>query len=501
MEFRCSNQPLADGACDALGLGLFSNHWQEQLKSLAPAVASTATALLQQREFKAKPGELISLTLPGEHPALLLVAGLGEPENFDGFALRTAAAQLSKASLGSGCKQLGLALPLEGLAPSEAIAALVQGSRLALFKDERFRSAPEPRQEPDVCWLLGVNPEQQGELEHQQAICAGVELARELVGGPPNLVNALSLEATARSLAQEFDLELTVLDEQGCREKGMGAFLAVAQGACIPTRFIHLVIPAQGPALRRVVLIGKGLSFDSGGYNLKTGGSQIELMKFDMGGCGAVLGAARSLASLRPEGLEIHVISATTENMVSAEAIHPGAIITASNGKTIEINNTDAEGRLTLADALVYASALKPDAIVDLATLTGACVVALGDEIAGLWSANDQLADQLIEAGRAAGEPLWRMPLQKSYKDGLKSGLADMKNTGPRPGGAITAALFLQEFVDGQIPWAHLDIAGPVWNEKGKGPDPSGATGFGVRLLVNWCKAIAAGAKEELSLE
>jgi leucyl aminopeptidase len=249
------------------------------------------------------------------------------------------------------------------------------------------------------------------------------------------------------------------------------------------------------------VLIGKGLSFDSGGYNLKTGGSQIELMKFDMGGCGAVLGAARSLASLRPEGLEIHVISATTENMVSAEAIHPGAIITASNGKTIEINNTDAEGRLTLADALVYASALKPDAIVDLATLTGACVVALGDEIAGLWSANDQLADQLIEAGRAAGEPLWRMPLQKSYKDGLKSGLADMKNTGPRPGGAITAALFLQEFVDGQIPWAHLDIAGPVWNEKGKGSDPSGATGFGVRLLVNWCKAIAAGAKEELSLE
>ncbi|NBR44847.1 MAG: leucyl aminopeptidase [Synechococcaceae bacterium WB5_2B_268] len=470
MEFRCSNQPLADGACDALGLGLFSNHWQEQLKSLAPNVASTATALLQQREFKAKPAELISLTLPGEQPGLLLVAGLGEPENFDGFALRTAAAQLSKASLGSGCKQLGLALPLEGLAPSEAIAALVQGSRLALFKDERFRSAPEPRQEPDICWLLGVNPEQQGELEHQQAICAGVELARELVGGPPNLVNALSLEATARSLAEEFDLELTVLDEQGCREKGMGAFLAVAQGASVPPRFIHLVIPAKGPALRRVALIGKGLSFDSGGYNLKTGGSQIELMKFDMGGCGAVLGAARSLASLRPEG-------------------------------TIEINNTDAEGRLTLADALVYASALKPDAIVDLATLTGACVVALGDEIAGLWSASDQLANQLIEAGRAAGEPLWRMPLQNSYKDGLKSGLADMKNTGPRPGGAITAALFLQEFVDGQIPWAHLDIAGPVWNEKGKGPDPSGATGFGVRLLVNWCKTIAAGAKEELSLE
>ncbi|NBQ21464.1 MAG: leucyl aminopeptidase, partial [Synechococcaceae bacterium WB6_3B_236] len=190
---------------------------------------------------------------------------------------------------------------------------------------------------------------------------------------------------------------------------------------------------------------------------------------------------------LKPAGVEIHVISATTENMVSAEAIHPGAIVKASNGKTIEINNTDAEGRLTLADALVYASALKPDAIVDLATLTGACVVALGDEIAGLWSPNDALAEQLKDASRQAGEPLWRMPMQASYKEGLKSSFADMKNTGPRPGGSITAALFLQEFVDAEIPWAHLDIAGPVWSEKGRGSDPAGATGFGVRTLVEWC--------------
>ena len=492
MDFRCSTSPFAELSCDALGIGLFSGHWQEQLKAVAPEIAINALALLQQREFKAKSGDLICLTLPGQKPSFLIVAGLGEPENFDGRALRSTAAKLAKASVGSGVEALGLSLPLEGFAPEEATAALVQGARLALFKDDRFRSEPEPRNKPNSCWLLGLNELQEAELENQLAICAGVELARELVGGPPNLVNALSLEATARSLANEFDLELTVLDEEGCRQKGMGAFLAVAQGACIPPRFIHLVIKPVGPVQHRLVLIGKGLSFDSGGYNLKTGGSQIELMKFDMGGCGAVLGAARSLAELRLEGIEIHIISATTENMVSAEAIHPGAIITASNGKTIEINNTDAEGRLTLADALVYASALKPDAIVDLATLTGACVVALGDEIAGLWSPHDELAQQLLEAGRAAGEPIWRMPLQKSYKDGLKSSLADLKNTGPRPGGAITAALFLQEFVDADIPWAHLDIAGPVWNEKGKGPDPAGATGFGVRLLVNWCQAFSA---------
>ena len=192
--------------------------------------------------------------------------------------------------------------------------------------------------------------------------------------------------------------------------------------------------------------------------SLKVGGSQIELMKFDMGGCGAVLGAARTLAELKLEGLEIHVISAATENMVSAEAIYPGAIVTASNGKTIEINNTDAEGRLTLADALVYASKLNPDAIVDLATLTGACVIALGEEVAGLWSPDDALAESLCASAADAGEGLWRMPLQTSYRDGLKSQYADLKNTGPRPGGSITAALFLKEFVNAEIPWAHLDI-------------------------------------------
>jgi leucyl aminopeptidase len=487
MEFRCSTASLAELPCDGLALGLFSSNWQEQLRPWADQLGQPVLELLDKRQFKGKPGELVTLQLPGHQPSLLLLAGLGEPENFDGNALRLGAAQLAKASAGQGCSQLALALPLEGFAPASAAAALVQGVRLALFQDQRFRSEPETRQLPTSTWLLGLNSELGAEIQRNEAICAGVELARELVAAPPNVVNSLSLEATARTLAKDYQLELTVLDEEGCRQRGMGAYLAVAQGASVPPRFLHLVIRPGGPIRRRLVLIGKGLTFDSGGYNLKVGGSQIEMMKFDMGGCGAVLGAARSLAELKPAGVEIHVISATTENMVSAEAIHPGAIVTASNGKTIEINNTDAEGRLTLADALVYASALKPDAIVDLATLTGACVVALGDEIAGLWSPNDALAEQLKDASRQAGEAIWRMPMQASYKEGLKSSFADMKNTGPRPGGSITAALFLQEFVDAEIPWAHLDIAGPVWSEKGRGSDPAGATGFGVRTLVEWC--------------
>ncbi len=270
---------------------------------------------------------------------------------------------------------------------------------------------------------------------------------------------------------------------------GDGAYLGVAQGSELPPRFVHLILRPEGEVHRRVALVGKGLTFDSGGYNLKTAGSQIEMMKYDMGGSAAVLGAARALAELRPAGVEVHVIVAACENMISGGAIHPGDILTASNGKTIEVNNTDAEGRLTLADALVYASRLEPDAVVDLATLTGACVIALGEEIAGLWSSSDGLADALRQAGARGGEALWRMPLRRSYRSGLKSPVADMKNTGPRPGGSITAALFLQDFVPEGLPWAHLDIAGTVWSDKGRGLDPAGATGFGVRTLVEWVRS------------
>jgi leucyl aminopeptidase len=274
------------------------------------------------------------------------------------------------------------------------------------------------------------------------------------------------LADTAAAIAGDHGLELKVLERGDCEALGMGAYVGVAQGSDLPPKFIHLTYRPAGAVTRRVALVGKGLTFDSGGYNLKTAGSQIEMMKYDMGGSAAVLGAARAIGGLKPEGVEVHVIVAACENMISGGAVHPGDIVTASNGKTIEINNTDAEGRLTLADALVYASKLEPDAIVDLATLTGACVIALGEEIAGLWSCSDVLAGALLEAGQAGGEDLWRMPLRGSYKQGLKSPVADMKNTGPRPGGSITAALFLQDFVTKGLPWAHLDIAGTVWTDK-----------------------------------
>jgi leucyl aminopeptidase len=363
---------------------------------------------------------------------------------------------------------------------------------LSLYADHRFRSEPDPQPVPELVTLLGLPEGSDAALRSIDGLCAGVELARQLVAAPPNVATPAALADTAASIAADHGLELKVLERSDCEALGMGAYLGVAQGSDLPPKFIHLTYRPAGETRRRVALVGKGLTFDSGGYNLKVAGSQIEMMKYDMGGSAAVLGAMRAIAQIRPDGVEVHAIVASCENMISGGAMHPGAILTASNGKTIEINNTDAEGRLTLADALVYASKLEPDAIVDLATLTGACVIALGEEIAGLWSCSDGLAEALLAAGRAGGESFWRMPLRSSYKEGLKSAFADLKNTGPRPGGSITAALFLQDFVPKDLPWAHLDIAGTVWSDKGRGLDPAGATGFGVRTLVNWISAGSA---------
>lgn len=489
-DIRCSTATLASWSGEALAVGLFSGEAGEASRGqLLERFGAAVADRLEQRRFKGKPGESLSIDLLGQTPSLLVLVGLGAPADFGPEQLRSATAAASKSAAGAGASQLALAMPVEGLAPEAAASAMAEAVRLSLYSDQRFKSETDPQPSLSQVELLGLVETAQAAVENSHAVCSGVELARELVAAPPNVVTPAALADTAAGIAREFDLELKVLERSDCEALGMGSYLAVAQGSDLPPKFIHLTYRPQGGADRRLVLVGKGLTFDSGGYNLKTAGSQIEMMKYDMGGSAAVLGAMRAIAELKPAGVEVHMIVAACENMISGGAIHPGAIVTASNGKTIEINNTDAEGRLTLADALVYACKLEPDAVVDLATLTGACVIALGEEIAGLWSPCDPLAQGLIEAGAQGGETLWRMPLRASYRAGLKSGLADMKNTGPRPGGSITAALFLQDFVAPEVAWAHLDIAGTVWSDKGRGLDPAGATGYGVRTLVNWVQA------------
>jgi leucyl aminopeptidase len=494
LAFRCSTAAPLSWDGEALAVGLFTGEAGEAGRSaLAERYGPALLTHLGQRRFMGKPGECLSFQLLGSSPATLLVLGLGEPSDFGGEQLRSATAAACKAAASAGASSLGLALPLEGLEPAAAAVAAAHAARLSLFADQRFKGESDPAPALSEVVLLGLPAGAEAAVREAiggaPALCSGVELARELVAAPPNVVTPQALADTAAGIARDFGLELKVLERADCAALGMGSYLAVAQGSDLPPKFIHLTYRPAGTATRRLVLVGKGLTFDSGGYNLKTAGSQIEMMKYDMGGSAAVLGAMRAIAELKPAGVEVHMIVAACENMISGGAIHPGAIVKASNGKTIEINNTDAEGRLTLADALVYASQLQPDAIVDLATLTGACVIALGEEIAGLWSPSDALAEALVQAADQGGENLWRMPLRASYREGLKSGLADMKNTGPRPGGSITAALFLQDFVAKDIPWAHLDIAGTVWSDKGRGLDPAGATGFGVRTLVNWVRA------------
>ena len=489
MEFRClahSGTVLEAWDGDTLAVGLFSNEEHPGRAELSALFGDSLEEHLQLRRFKAKPGESLCIERLGQSPSTLAIVGLGEAADFHLTALRHAVASDTRIASKVGCHHLGLLMPVEGLGAAAAAAAMAEAARLCLYTDQRFKSEAEPRSLPERVSLLGLGEEAAEGLEHLDAICGGVELARQLVAAPPNIATPRALAEVAAEIAREYGMDLQVLERADCEALGMGAFLGVAQGSDLPPKFIHLTYRAPGDNLRRVVLIGKGLTFDSGGYNLKTAGSQIEMMKYDMGGSAAVLGAARAIGQRRPEGVEVHVIVASCENMISGNAIHPGDILTASNGTTIEINNTDAEGRLTLADALVYASKLEPHAIVDLATLTGACVIALGEEIAGLWTGSDLLADGLLSGATAGGEALWRMPLRASYRDGLKSTLADLKNTGPRPGGSITAALFLQEFVPREIAWAHIDIAGTVWSDKPRGSDPAGATGFGVQTLVNW---------------
>jgi leucyl aminopeptidase len=291
----------------------------------------------------------------------------------------------------------------------------------------------------------------------------------------------------AREIADANHLELTVLGPKECRDRGMGLFLAVAQGSVEEPRFIHLAWKPAG-AKKRIVLVGKGVTFDSGGLSLKPNDAMLD-MKTDMAGSAAVLSVMEAVARDRLP-IEVHALAACTENMLSSTSYKLGDVLRSKAGKTVEINNTDAEGRLTMADALSYGLELSPTAIFDFATLTGACVVALGPHIAGVMSNDETLSTEWLAAARAAGEEMWPLPLPDRLIDQLKSDVADMKNTGERWGGALTAGLFLKEFV-GETPWVHVDLAGPSSTDKENGHITKGGTGFGVATIFEYLRRVS----------
>ncbi|GMH98272.1 hypothetical protein TrVE_jg6132 [Triparma verrucosa] len=423
----------------------------------------------------------------------LTVVSLGSEKNSKGnkSAATKLAATLARLASAHKAATIIVEAPEEFTNDKDAMKAFTTGLYGALYTDNRYRfgdNAKDPFSNLSTIEFVSTSSSASSAVELGTMLETGASLTRDLVNSPPNVLNPLSMASVAKKIAAESGgcMKAKIMDARECESMGMGAYLGVARGSETEPQFIHLTYtpPNKSNIKRKLAVVGKGLTFDAGGYNIKL--AMMELMKFDMGGSGATLGAAKAISLLKPENVEIHFIIASCENMINEKAMRPGDILTASNGKTIEVLNTDAEGRLTLADALVYADkTVNADKIIDLATLTGACMVALGDGVAGVWSSDDDLASALVDsASSESGDKTWRMPLEASYNDQLKSKIADMTNLGGKYGGAITAALFLQNFVDKKKPYAHIDIAGPVWDNK-KG----GATGFGAKLVSEWLLA------------
>ena len=461
------------------------------------ALSGAISDLIAGGDLKGKAGEVAVLYPRGAIPARrVLVVGLGKAEAFDLEGVRRAAAAAIKRARDLNAQRVATIVHgagIGGLDPAAAAQATAEGSLLATYRFD----APK-KQDPvnEIDTLLVVERDAQRVaaitrgVELGQAVAAGVRVARDLVNMPPNVATPTRMADKAREIAAAHGLGITVGDREWAAAHNMGAYLAVAQGAGEPPQFIVLEHNGDRADLPAVVLVGKGITFDTGGISIKPS-ENMGAMKSDMGGAAAVLGAMEVVGRL---GLPLRVIGITpcTENMPDANAYRPADVITASNGKTIEIISTDAEGRMVLADALVHAAQYQPAAVIDLATLTGACIVALGSGVAaGIFCNDDTLRDRLLAAADTTYEPLWPLPLYEDYRRAIKSEVADMKNSGGRFGGVGTSAVFLREFTS--YPWAHLDIAGMALSDKAGDYAPTGATGFGVRLLVEYLRGMTGG--------
>lgn len=447
--------------------------------ALDAPLAEVLKAAVAQGDLTLKPGRsFYAHRVAGVKAArvLFVTAGDAAPKAF-----RKAVAAGIGAVKGGGSKNAAFALV--GAAPTAAHAeALATAAAEAVYVYRATKPSAPPASKLALVTFVCAKAEQaalaQG-LKLGEAIAAGVELARECANRPGNHATPTHLAAEAKRLGKAFGLKVEVLERKDCEKLGMGSFLAVAQGSEQPPKFIVARYEGGAKGAAPVVLVGKGITFDTGGISIKPA-AEMDEMKFDMGGAASVLGTLQAVASLKAKVNLVGIIPAC-ENMPDGRAVKPGDVVTSLSGQTIEILNTDAEGRLILCDALTYAERFKPAAVVDIATLTGACVIALGHIRSGLFSPDDALAAELQAAGETAGDPAWRMPLDDEYDEALKSHFADMGNVGGRAGGSVTAAKFLQRFA-GKLRWAHLDIAGTAW----KSGAQKGATGRPVPLLTHW---------------
>lgn len=420
-------------------------------------------------------------------PTRVILVGLGSRERFSLDVARQAAGTAGRQALKCGVTQFvttAHGLDIHGFSPGACAQATVEGTILGAYRYTQFKTAEDHEKPLEHLTVM------YGQRARSRAVRDGVEtghitargaiLARDLSNAPGNALTPIVLASAASKMAKQSNLACRILGKKSIEKAGMGALLAVNRGSDEPPRFIILEHGQASDQYETIVLVGKGITFDSGGISLKPG-SGMEQMKHDMSGAAAVIGAMQAIGALNPPQHVVGLIPAT-ENLPDGSALKPGDIITALSGKTIEVINTDAEGRLVLADALAYAVRYKPAAVIDLATLTGACVTALGHAASGMMGNDDSLLTRVRLAGESSGERVWHLPLWEDYHDQIKSHVADVKNTGGRPAGALTAGAFLEKFVD--YPWVHLDIAGTAYTDKAASYCPIGATGTGARLLA-----------------
>ena len=468
--------------CDALMVVVAGDAIPDDLDKGLKALLMAA---VQAGDFSLKAGQsLYAHRMVGVKAARVLFVHAG-----DGSAKAFRKALLAGVNLlkGGGTQQLCVALVGTAKLTSAHAETLVAASTEATYLYRHTKPSAAPASKLLAVTLVCSKDESSvldDALRCGQAVAAGVTLARECANLPGNHCTPTYLAEQARKLGKSHGLKVEVLDRKDVEKLGMGSFLAVAQGSAEPLKFIVARWLGGAKTEAPVVLVGKGITFDTGGISIKSA-AEMDEMKFDMGGAASVLGTLRAVAQLKAKVNLVGIIAAC-ENMPDGKAVKPGDVVTSMSGQTIEVLNTDAEGRLILCDALTYAERFKPAVVVDIATLTGACVVALGHHRSGLFSTSDSLANELLLAGETAQDPAWRMPLDEEYDEALKSNFADMANLGGRAGGAVTAAMFLKRFTS-KFQWAHLDIAGTAW----KSGAAKGATGRPVALLTHFVLARA----------
>jgi leucyl aminopeptidase len=506
MEIQTSNGRPSEADVQALAVAVFKDEGRDEgfLKELDTAAGGLVSSVLESEEMKGKEGEIVYLHLPsdggGARAKRLLLVGVGERDEYRAAQVSQFAGTAVRALRSRNVKTIGLVPRLEGDTALAASAA-VEGALIGLFEPDKYRTIEKEERiiERLVIIVEGAADEELSQgAERGRVVGESVNFTRDLSNEPGAYMTPTIMAERAQEIANQFGLQIDVLDQARMEQEGMGALLSVARGSDQPPKMMVLTYMPEGKQSVEegedyLALVGKGITFDTGGISIKPS-ENMELMKYDMTGGATVLGVMRAVAQLKPP-IPILGVVPSTENMPSGKATKPGDVVRAMTGKTIEVINTDAEGRLILADAVSYAKKLGATRVIDMATLTGAVSIALGDVNTGILGTDQQLIEEVIESGREVGEKFWQLPLDKEYTKQIKSDIADIKNVGGRKAGTITAAAFIKEFADG-LSWAHLDIAGTAWGDEAKPFRAKGPTGVAVRTLLNFIRRASDRAEE-----